>query len=155
MVLKILFKLNLTYNEVEYILAKNYICTELKYFSFPHGVCEIKEISNTLKYILPENIEIGVIANDITMKTILSIENIEIGVIANDITMKTILSIDTNENELLSFSKESFSFIQYWDSQKLVIPKEFVPAKNLLISLDHLLIYYRIELMFGIVIVSN
>ena len=134
MVLKILFKLNLTYNEVEYILAKNYICTELKYFSFPHGVCEIKEISNALKYILPENIEIGVIATDITMKTI--------------------LSIDTNENEL-SFSKKSFSFIQYWDSQKLVMPKEFVLAKNLLISLDHLLIYYRIELMFDIVIVSN
>ena len=88
------------------------------------------------------------------MKFILP-ENIEIHVIANDITMKTILSIDTNENELLNFIKESFSFIRYWDLQKLMIVKEFIPDKNLLISLDHLLIYYRIELMFDIVLASN
>ena len=135
MVLKILFKLNLTLNEVEYIVAKNYICTELKYFSFPHEVCEVKEINNTLKYILPENIEIDVIANDIIMKTI--------------------LSRGTNENELLNFNKESFSFIHHWDLQKLMKVKEFIPAKNLIISLDHLLIYYRIESMFDVVILSN
>ena len=53
------FRMNLEYIGIEKILDKNYNGAELKFFSNPHGIYEVREIHNTSKSFLPENIKIA------------------------------------------------------------------------------------------------
>ena len=85
------FRLNLTYNEFHYIVDTIY-SAELKSFSLPYGIYEVREINNTLQSILPENRKIDIIAKDIIMKTV--------------------LRNDTNKNELLEFITNIVFFIK-------------------------------------------
>ena len=57
----------------EKTLEKIYIGAELKSFSIPHGNYEVREIKNTSKSFLPENMIIEFIANDNTMNPLMII----------------------------------------------------------------------------------
>ena len=81
--------MNLACVEIENIIIEYYFGVELKSFSFPLGIYEVREMNNTSKSKLPEN-----------MKT---------DPIAEGITMKTIVTIDANENECLKYDKGYFS----------------------------------------------
>ena len=84
------FRMNLTNNEKDHILDKKYNSTELKCFSFPHGIYEVSETNYTLKLVSPETVK-----NDI---------------VAICSTTKNVMTIDTSKNRLLQFN-EIFLFI--------------------------------------------
>ena len=76
---------------------------------------EFKEINNSLKSLLSENVKVGI-------KVI-------------DITMKNVMTMHSFKNELLEFFKSRFlkTFLQFW---KLRIVKEDIYVENLLLSAE-------------------
>ena len=80
------FRKNSTTNEIEKILNRKNNGGGPKSFPFSYGIYELREININLGNILPEKIKI---------------DNI-----ANELTMKSFMTIDTNENEPLNLPKK-------------------------------------------------
>ena len=67
------FRLQLTYNEILYILDFEYIPTKRTGFSLNPGIYEVVDLNNTLKHILPDNVKINITIDDIRLKSNLKI----------------------------------------------------------------------------------
>ena len=65
--------MQLTYDEIIDILDLNYISTERIGYSLDPGFYEIVDLKNTLKYILPDKVEVNVILDNIRLKSNLKI----------------------------------------------------------------------------------
>ena len=66
-------RMQLTYDEIIDLLDLKYISTKRIGFSLDPGIYEVVDLNNTLKYILPDNVEINVTIDDIRLKSILKI----------------------------------------------------------------------------------
>ena len=68
---EVVFRLNLTYDEIEHITEENMLRAELKSFSASHYIYMKQENQSTLqRHSLPENMEIDIIASDIKLEPI-------------------------------------------------------------------------------------
>ena len=67
------FRLQLTYNEILDILDFNYIPTKKTAYSLNPGIYEVNDFNNTLKHILPENVKVNITIDDIRLKSNLKI----------------------------------------------------------------------------------
>ena len=78
-----MLRVNLTYNEKEYILDKKIgiIC---RLSSFVHGKYDLTEMKNAFKSTLLENLEVDALAKDLTMKVVLTIDNNEKDFLKNE-----------------------------------------------------------------------
>ena len=65
--------MRLSYDEILNILDLKYIPTKRTGYSLDPGICEVDDLNNTLKYILPDNVKIGVTIDDIRLKSNLEI----------------------------------------------------------------------------------
>ena len=63
--------MNLINIELENILRKKSLGAELTVFSFSDGLQEVREIDNTFKSILPENLKNDFVANEMTIKIVM------------------------------------------------------------------------------------
>ena len=67
------FRLQLTYNEILDILDLKYIPTKRTGYILNPGTYEIVDLNNTLKHILPDNVKVSVTIDDIRLKSNLKI----------------------------------------------------------------------------------
>ena len=65
----LVYKMQLTYDEIIDVLDLKYISTKRKGFSLDPGIYEIVDLNNTLKYILPDNVKINITIVDIRLKS--------------------------------------------------------------------------------------
>ena len=65
--------MQLTYDEIIDVLDIKYISTKRTGFSLDPGIYEIVDLNNTLKHILPDNVEINVTIDDIRLESNLKI----------------------------------------------------------------------------------
>ena len=65
----LVYRMQLTYNEIIDILDLEYVPTKRKGYSLTPGIYEIDDLNNTLKYILPDNIKVSVTIDDIRLKS--------------------------------------------------------------------------------------
>ena len=65
--------MRLSYDEIMDILDLNYIPTKRKRYSLNPGIYEVIDLSNTLKYILPDNVKVNNTIDDIRLKSNLKI----------------------------------------------------------------------------------
>ena len=63
------FRLQLTYDEIINILDLKYIPTKRTGYSLNPGIYEIVDLNNTLKYILPYNLKVNVTIDDIRLSS--------------------------------------------------------------------------------------
>ena len=63
------FRLQLTYNEILDILDFKYISTKRMGYSLNPGIYEVVDLNNALKYILPDNVKVSVTIDDIRLKS--------------------------------------------------------------------------------------
>ena len=68
--------MRLSYHEIMDILDLNYIPTKRIGYTLDPGIYEIIDLNNTLKHILPDNVEINVTIDDIRLKSNLKINQI-------------------------------------------------------------------------------
>ena len=61
--------MQLNYDEVIDTLALKYIPTKRTAFSPNPGICEVVDLNNTLKYILPDNVKVSVTIDDVRLKS--------------------------------------------------------------------------------------
>ena len=66
-------RMQLTYDEIIDKLDLKYIPTKRTGYSLNPGIYEVVELNNTLKYILPDNVKVGVTIVDVRLKSILKI----------------------------------------------------------------------------------
>ena len=64
----LVYRMQLTYDEFKNILDLEYIPTKRTGFSLNPGIYEVIDLNNTLKYILPDNVEVNVTIDDIRLK---------------------------------------------------------------------------------------
>ena len=67
------FRLQLTYNEILDILDFKYIPTKRTGYSLNPGIYEVVDLNNTLKHILPDNVKVNITIDDIKLKSNLKI----------------------------------------------------------------------------------
>ena len=67
------YRFQLTYNEIIDILDLKYIPTQRTGYSLNPGIYEVVDLNNTLKYILPDNVKVSVTIDDIRLKSNLKI----------------------------------------------------------------------------------
>ena len=67
--------MQLTYDEIIDVLDLKYISTKRVGYSLNPGICEVVDLNNTLKHILPDNVKINVTIDDIRIKSILKINH--------------------------------------------------------------------------------
>ena len=67
----LVYRMQLTYDEIIDILHLKYMPTERTGFSLNPGIYEVVDINNTLKHILPDNVRVSVTIDDVRIKTIL------------------------------------------------------------------------------------
>ena len=67
------FRLQLTYNEILDILDFKYIPTKRTGYSLNPGIYEVVDLNNTLKHILPNNVKVNITIDDIRLKSNLKI----------------------------------------------------------------------------------
>ena len=65
--------MQLTYNEVIDVLDLKYIPTKRTGYSLNPGIYEVIDLNNTLKYILPNNVNVSITIDDIRIKSNLKI----------------------------------------------------------------------------------
>ena len=85
----LVYRMQLTYDEIIDVLDLKYISTKRIDYSLNPGIYEIVDLNNTLKHILPDNVEISITIDDIRLKSNLKI------------------------NETLIFTEKSFFFIKF------------------------------------------
>ena len=69
----LVYRMQLTYDEIIDILDLKYISTKRIGFLLDPGIYEVVDLENTLKYILPDLVEIYIKIDDIRLKSILKI----------------------------------------------------------------------------------
>ena len=69
----LVYRMQLTYNEIIDILDLEYVSTQRNGFSLNPGIYEVIDLNNTLKYILPDNIKVTITIDDIRLKSNLKI----------------------------------------------------------------------------------
>ena len=67
------YRFQLTYDEIMGILNLKYIPTKRTRYSLNPGIYEVVDLNNTLKYILPDNVKVNVTIDDIRLKSNLKI----------------------------------------------------------------------------------
>ena len=65
----LIYRMQLTYNEIIDILDLEYIPTERKGYSLNPGIYVVIDLNNTLKHILPDNVKVNVTIDDIRLKS--------------------------------------------------------------------------------------
>ena len=63
------FRMQLTYDEIMDILDLKYIPTKRTGYSLNPGIYEVVDLNNTLKYILPDNVNVTITIDDIRLKS--------------------------------------------------------------------------------------
>ena len=69
----LVYRMQLTYNEIIDILDLEYIPTKRIGYSLNPGIYEVIDLNNTLKYILPDNVKVTITIDDIRLKSNLKI----------------------------------------------------------------------------------
>ena len=69
----LVYRMQLTYDEIIDVLDLKYISTKRKGYSLNPGIYEIVDLNNTLKHILPNNVKVNVTIDDIRLKSNLKI----------------------------------------------------------------------------------
>ena len=69
----LVYRMQLTYDEVIDVLDLKYISTKRIGYSLDPGIYEVADLKNTLKHILPDNVKITVTIDDIRLKSKLKI----------------------------------------------------------------------------------
>ena len=69
----LVYRMQLTYDEIIDVLDLKYISTKRIGYSLNPGIYEIVDLNNTLKHILPDNVEISITIDDIRLKSNLKI----------------------------------------------------------------------------------
>ena len=69
----LVYRMQLTYNEIIDILDLQYIPTKRTGYSLNPGIYEVVDLNNTLKYILPDNVKVSITIDDIRLKSNLKI----------------------------------------------------------------------------------
>ena len=67
----LVYRMQLTYNEIIDVLDLQYIPTKRIGYSMNPGIYEVVDLNNTLKYILPDNVKVNISIDDIRLKSIL------------------------------------------------------------------------------------
>ena len=67
----LVYRMQLTYNEIIDILDLKFIPTKRRGYSLNRGVYEVIDLNNSLKRILPDNVKVSVTIDDIRLKSIL------------------------------------------------------------------------------------
>ena len=67
------YRFQLTYDEIMDVLDLNYIHTKRTGCSLDPGIYEVDDLNNTLKYILPDNVKVNITIDDIRLKSNLKI----------------------------------------------------------------------------------
>ena len=65
----LVYRFQLTYDEIMNILDMKYIPTKRTGYSLNPGIYEVVDLNNTLKYILPDNVKVNVKIDDIGLKS--------------------------------------------------------------------------------------
>ena len=65
--------MQLTYAEIIVILDLKYSPTKRTRYSLNPGIYDVVDLNNTLKYILPDNVEVNVTIDNVRLKSILKI----------------------------------------------------------------------------------
>ena len=65
----LVYRMRLSYDEIIDILDLKYISTKRTGYSLNPGIYEVDDLNNTLKYILPDNVEVSVTIDDIRLKS--------------------------------------------------------------------------------------
>ena len=65
----LVYRMQLTYDEIIDVLDLKYVSTKRIGYSLDPGIYEIVDLNNTLKYILPDNVEVNVTIDDIRLKS--------------------------------------------------------------------------------------
>ena len=69
----LVYRMQLTYDEIIDVLDLKYITTKKTGYSLKPGIYEVIDLSNTLKYILPDNVKVTITIDDIRLKSNLKI----------------------------------------------------------------------------------
>ena len=69
----LVYRMQITYNEIIDILDLEYVSTKRIGFSLNPGIYEVIDLNNTLKYILPDNVKVPITIDDIRLKSNLKI----------------------------------------------------------------------------------
>ena len=69
----LVYRMQLTYDEIIDVLDLKYISTKRIGFSLNPGIYEIVDLNNTLKHILPDNVKVNITIDDIRLKSNLKI----------------------------------------------------------------------------------
>ena len=69
----LVYRMQLTYDDIIDLLDIKYISTKRRGFSLDPGIYEVVDLNNTLRYILPNNVEINIKKDDIRLKSRLKI----------------------------------------------------------------------------------
>ena len=65
----LVYRMQLTYDEIIDVLDIKYISTKRTGYSLNPGIYEVVDLNNTLKYILPDNVKVSVTVDDFTLKS--------------------------------------------------------------------------------------
>ena len=71
------FRMGLTYSEIENILDMKYIPTLVSEYTLPLGIYEISDINSMLKSLLPDEVKVNIIIDDIRLRSNLTIIKIK------------------------------------------------------------------------------
>ena len=69
----LVYRMQLSYDEIMDILDLKYIPTKRTGYSLKPGIYEVIDLNNTLKYILPKNVKVNITIDDIRLKSKLKI----------------------------------------------------------------------------------
>ena len=69
----LVYRMQLTYDEIIDVLDLKYISTERRDYSLNPGFYEVIDLNNTLKHILPDNVKVSITIDDIRLKSSLKI----------------------------------------------------------------------------------
>ena len=65
----LIYRMQLTYDEIMDILDLKYIFTKRTGYSLNPGIYEVVDLNNTLKFILPDNVKLSVTVDDVRLKS--------------------------------------------------------------------------------------
>ena len=65
----LVYRMQLTYDEIIDVLDLKYISTERRGYSLNPGIYEIVDLNNTLKHILPDNVKVSITIDDNSLKS--------------------------------------------------------------------------------------
>ena len=69
----LLYRFQLTYDEIIDILGLKYIPTKRTGYTLEPGIYEVVDLNNTLNYILPDNVKVSITIDDVRLKSNLKI----------------------------------------------------------------------------------